>query len=218
MSAFYTNHLLKRYLSGDILAQEKITLKALLEPCILKNTADEQQRIVFSQLVRPSPAPSSCLQPSPAPSRRAPVRACNQPFDTLFVVPIGKTYNILSNDSKPNQPKTDNMHFTLTNFNGYKSDANKGFTKPRFETHESENAVSIVKECTNPCGATLYDMKTLWVCFYKMPPNIIFSNVCGLSRSPCIYSYDHLIYSARSDWSRHDEDVVGMDGIARTPI
>ena len=171
MSDFYTNHLLKRYLSGDILAQEKITLKALLEPCILKNTADEQQRIVFSQLVRPSPAPSSCLQPSPAPSRRAPVRACNQPFLTLFVVPIGKTYNILSNDSKPNQPKTDNMHFTLTNFNGYKSDANKGFTKPRFETHESENAVSIVKECTNPCGATLYDMKTLWVCFYKMPPN-----------------------------------------------
>ena len=171
MSDFYTNHLLKRYLSGDILAQEKITLKALLEPCILKNTADEQQRIVFSQLVRPSPAPSSCLQPSPAPSRRAPVRACNQPFLTLFVVPIGKTYNILSNDPKPNQPKTDNMHFTLTNFNGYKSDANKGFTKPRFETHESENAVSIVKECTNPCGATLYDMKTLWVCFYKMPPN-----------------------------------------------
>ena len=106
MSDFYTNHLLKRYLSGDILAQEKITLKALLEPCILKNTADEQQRIVFSQLVRPSPAPSSCLQPSPVPSRRAPVRACNQPFLTLFVVPIGKTYNILSNDSKPNQPKT----------------------------------------------------------------------------------------------------------------
>ena len=161
MSDFYTNHLLKRYLSGDILAQEKITLKALLEPCILNNTADKQQRIVFSQLVRPSPAPS----------RRAPVRECNKPFDTWFVVPIGKTYNILSNDSKPNQPKTDNMHFTLTNFNGYKSDANKGFTKPRFETHESENAVSIVKECTNPCGATLYDMKTLWVCFYKMPPN-----------------------------------------------
>ena len=100
MSDFYTNHLLKRYLSGAILAQEKITLKALLEPCILNNTADKQQRIVFSQLVR------HCLQPSPAPSRRAPVRACNQPFDTLFVVPIGKTYNILSNDSKPNQPKT----------------------------------------------------------------------------------------------------------------
>ena len=40
MSDSYTNHLLKRYLSGDILAQEKITLKALLEPCILENTAD----------------------------------------------------------------------------------------------------------------------------------------------------------------------------------
>ena len=108
MSDSYTIHLLNRYLSGAILAEEKVTLKALLEPSILQNTADEQQRDIFSQLVR------HYLQQMPVPPRRAPTRACNKPFPTLFVVPNGKTYDIQRDDSKPEQPQTNNMHFTLT--------------------------------------------------------------------------------------------------------
>ena len=154
MSDSYTNQLLQRHLD-----REKPTLKALLEPYIRNDTADDIQRDIYSRLVL------HCLQRLPTPR---PTRACNKPFKTLFALPKANKYDIKLEHSTPEQPQTNNMHFTLTNFNGYKSDANKGFTQPRFEKHESQHAVSIVKECTNVHGATLYDGKSLWVSFYNM--------------------------------------------------
>ena len=129
MSDSYTIHLLNRHIDGTIFEEECQTLKALLEPCILNLTADELQRKIYSKLVL-----HCCCTPfKPAP-RCAPIRACNTPFKTLFLLPKDKkTYEIKLELCKPEQPQTNNMHFTLTNFNGYKSDANKGFTQPRFE-------------------------------------------------------------------------------------
>ena len=61
------------------------------------------------------------------------------------------------------------MQFILTNLNGEtKRDprgriVNKGFCAPRSYSHESEHAVSIIKESTNVKGLLLWDGKDVWV-------------------------------------------------------
>ena len=40
----------------------------------------------------------------------------------------------------------------------------------------------------------------------------------GILHALSIFTQAYIVLSARSDWSRHDEDVDGMDEIAGTPI
>ena len=178
----YKAELVDRYLQNQISNSEKDTLHALLQHNRSAHTATE--RDIFAQLTlwvllhapaRETTSPREnvnvkvhasvplegirTLEASEQAQKSA-VDAYNKLHNTYYIHKEANTYTIKRTvETIPNQPETNNMQFTMTNFNG-----KKGFTFPKFDKHPSDNAVSIIREDGTIIGATFFDGKTCWVC------------------------------------------------------
>ena len=178
----YKAELIERHIKNQISNAEKDTLYALLLQ-LNRSTLTVIERDVFAKLtlwrLLNAPAPPKNVnvkvhasvplegirtleaseQAQKSVKNKPIVGICNK-HKTYYIHKEANAYTIKQYiQIIPNQPETNNMQFTLTNFNG-----NKGFTFPTFDKHPFDNAVSIIREDGTIIGATFFDGKTCWVC------------------------------------------------------
>ena len=158
MSDYYTKQLLERYLTGRILASEKKTLYAMLQPCIEKDTASELERDIFKiGFTSPQLPALKPFQPSNVNVETRRKTTIVIVINYIHILPVERRENAYNSGDKrtqrePKQPETINMQVTLTNF--------KDLNQTRLVS-SSDKAIHVFDSCNHAKGCTFFDGKSL---------------------------------------------------------